>query len=165
MTEATTIKSRAAKPAAIPAGAAAPKFEIPKFEFPTMEVPTAFREMAEKSVTQAKEAYDKLREAAEETTDLFEETYTTATKGASDYGTKMIEAARTNTNAAFDFARDLLGAKTFSEVIELSTAHARQQFESMTEQTKELTALAQRVALETSEPVKTGLSKAWGKLS
>src|SRR5215207_5504976 len=32
-----------------------PRFEIPKFEMPKMEVPAAFRELAEKSVTQYKD--------------------------------------------------------------------------------------------------------------
>ena len=32
-----------------------PRFDLPKFEVPKMEVPAAFRELAEKSVTQAKD--------------------------------------------------------------------------------------------------------------
>jgi hypothetical protein len=36
-------------------------------------------------------------------------------------------------------------------MIELSTRHAREQFETLSEQTKELTALAQYVATETSD--------------
>ena len=67
---------------------------------------------------------------------------------ASDYGLKVIEAARVNTNAAFDFAGELITAKTLSEVIELSSAHARKQFEAFTEQSKELSALVQKVATE-----------------
>jgi hypothetical protein len=50
---------------------------------------------------------------------------------------------------AFDFASELMGAKTFSDFVELSTAHARKQFETLTAQSKELTALAQKVATET----------------
>jgi hypothetical protein len=38
--------------------------------------------------------------------------------------------------------------KSPSEFIELSTAHARKQFEAMTAQTKELTELAQKVTTE-----------------
>src|SRR6476469_559977 len=36
-----------------------PKFEIPKFEMPKMEVPAAFREFAEKGVSQAKDNWEK----------------------------------------------------------------------------------------------------------
>ncbi len=97
-----------------------PKFEMPKFEIPKVEMPAAFREFAERGVTQCKDTYEKMKAAAEEATDVMETTYSTAAKGASDYGLKVIDAARTNTNAAFDFYGELLTAKTLSEVIELS---------------------------------------------
>ena len=109
-----------------------PKFEMPKFDMPKVEMPAAFREFAERGVAQAKDTYEKMKAAAEEATDVLETTYSTATKGASDYGLKVIEAARTNTNAAFDFAGELMAAKTLSEVVELSSAHARKQFETLT---------------------------------
>jgi phasin len=142
-----------------------PKFGMPNFEMPKMEIPAAFREFAEKGVSQAKENYEKMKSAAEEATDLLEGTYATASKGASEYGFKVIEAARVNTNAAFDFATELMGAKSFSEFVELSTAHARKQFEALTAQSKELAALAQKVATDTAEPVKESVTKAFKKVA
>ena len=142
-----------------------PKFGMPNFEMPKMEIPAAFREFAEKGVSQAKENYEKMKTAAEEATGLLEGTYATATKGASEYGFKVIEAARTNTNAAFDFASELMNAKTFSDFVEMSTAHARKQFETFTAQSKELATLAQKVATETAEPVKESVSKAFKKVA
>ena len=56
-------------------------------------------------------------------------------------------------------------AKSPSEVIELSSAHARKQFESLTAQSKELGALAQKVANETAEPIKSGMNKALSKVA
>jgi phasin len=165
MTDATasTPKPKAAKPAT--AIFDVPKFEMPKFDLPKLEVPQAFRELAEKSVAQAKEAYDKVKAAAEEATDALEDTYTTAAKGASDYNLKVIEAARANTNAAFDFAREMLDVKTFSEAVELSTAHARKQFEQLSEQTKELAALAHKVANESAEPLRNSVNKTFRKVA
>jgi len=142
-----------------------PKFEIPKFDIPKVEMPAAFREMAERGVAQAKDTYEKMKAAAEEATDVLETTYSTASKGASDYGLKVIELARANTNAAFDFAGEIMAAKTLSEVVELTSAHARKQFESLSEQGKELGALAQKVATETVEPIKSGMNKAFSKAS
>jgi len=136
------------------AGAGPCKFELPNFEIPKMEIPAAFREIAEKSVSQAKETYEKMKSAAEEATDVLEDTYAAATKGASDYGLKVIEAARANTNAAFDFASQLMTVKSLSEIVELSTAHTRKQFEALTAQSKELAAIAQKVATDSTEPVK-----------
>src|SRR5438105_2566194 len=126
MNEATTVKTKVAKTAApINSIFELPKFDLPKFDLPKLEVPAAFREIAEKSVAQAKDAYERVKAAAEEATDLLEDTYTTAAKGAADYNLKVIEAARANTNAAFDYARELLDAKSLSDVVELSTAHTR----------------------------------------
>jgi hypothetical protein len=68
-----------------------------------------------------------------------------------------------NTNAAFDFVAELMSVKSFSEMIELSAKHAHKQFETLSHQTKELTALAQKVAIETSEPIKSGVSKVFNK--
>jgi len=166
MAEATTTtppKVKTSKPAASVFDM--PKFEMPKFDIPKVEMPAAFREFAERGVAQAKDTYEKMKAVAEEATDVLETTYSTASKGASDYGLKMIEAARVNTNAAFDYAGELLAAKSLSEVIELSSAHARKQFEALTAQSKELGALAQKVATETAEPIKSGMNKAFSKVA
>lgn len=107
----------------------------------------------------------RLGAATEETTDLLEDSYATASKGAADYGLKMIEVSRTNTNAAFDFAGQLMSVKSLSEMVELSTAFTRKQFEAMAAQSKELTALAQKVATETAEPIKEGMTSAFKKVA
>jgi phasin len=166
VTHTTTSKAKS-KPAGASAASAfeLPKFELPNFEIPKMEIPAAFREIAEKSVSQAKETYEKMKSAAEEATDVLEDTYATATKGVSDYGLKWIEAARENTNATFVFYTDLMTVKSFSEVVELSTAHARKQFEALTAQTKDLAALAQKVATDTAEPIKGSVTKAFSKVA
>ena len=161
MAEAATSapKAKTTKPATSPFEM--PKFEMPKFEIPKVEMPAAFREMAERGVAQAKDTYEKMKAAAEEATDVLETTYSTATKGASDYGLKVIEVARANTNAAFDFAGEIMAAKTLSEVVELASAHLRKQFEALTQQSKELGTLAQKVATDTAEPIKSGMNKAF----
>jgi phasin len=138
---------------------------MPKFDMPKVEIPAAFREFAEKSVSQAKENYERIKSAAEEATDLLEGTYATASKGCADYSIKMLEAARANTNAAFDFASEFITVRSLSEAVELSTAHARKQFEALSAQVKELAALAQKVTAETAEPVKESFNKAFKKVA
>jgi phasin len=162
MTEANEIKS---KSKAAPAAFDMPKFELPGFEVPSMEIPAAFRELAEKSVSQAKENYEKMKSVAEEATDVLEDAYATATKGVSDYGLKVIEATRENTNAAFDFASRLMTVKSLAEVVELSTAHTRKQFEAVTAQSKELVAIAQKVAADSAEPMKESFGKVFKKVA
>jgi phasin len=151
-----TTKATTAKPTAS-------LFGLPNYEMPKMEVPAEFREMTDKGVAQARDTYAKAKVASEEAADLLQNTYTTVATGATNYNLKVIEIARTNTRAAFDCAHELLGAKSVSEFIELSSAHARKQFDIVSAQNKELWALAQKVATEAAEPIKTGMSKAFNK--
>ena len=159
MTEATAAGTKSKTPFGLP------NYEMPKFDLPRMEVPAAFREFAEKSVTQCKNNWEKMKAATEEATDVIENSYATATKGFADYGLKMIEAARTNTNAAFDFAGKLMTVKSASDVVELSAAHLRVQYETLASQTKELTALAQKVTTETTAPLKDTMTNAFKKVA
>ncbi|MBY0363827.1 MAG: phasin [Phreatobacter sp.] len=140
------------------------KFEMPKFDgapfdFAKAEVPAAMREAAEKAVAQIKDGYAKMKAAAEETTDLVEDTYSTASAGVKDFNLKALEAARLNMNAGFDHARDLMGAKSLAEVIELQTAYARKMFETVQAQGKDLSAVVQKTATDTVEPVKEKVGK------
>jgi phasin len=161
----------ASKPKSKPAPAGempkveAPRFDIPKFDMPTFEVPAAFRELAEKSVTQAKDNWEKMKAATEEAVDLIEDGYATASKGYADYGLKVIEASRANTNATFDYATQLMSVKSLSDAVELSTAHLRKQFDALTAQSKELTALAQKVASDATEPLKDSMTSAFKKVA
>ena len=107
-----------------------------------------FRDMAEKGVAQAKVNYEKIQSAAEGARDLLNSAYSTAARGTADYNRKVIEIAAINAHAAIDYAHELLGVKSPSEFMELSTAHARKQFEAMAAQTKETTEPAQKVTTE-----------------
>jgi phasin len=162
-TTAATTKAKTAKHATSPFGLpdyGIKNFEMPKFDMSNMEMPEAFREMTEKGLAHA---YAKAKLASEEAADLLQKTYATVVKGANDYNLKLFEIARANTRAAFDYAHELLGVKSPSEFIELSTAQMRKQFDVVSGQNKELCALAQEVATEAGESIKTSVSKAFNK--
>jgi phasin len=116
-----------------------------------------FREMAEKSATQSKEVYEKMTAATGQTADIMQNCCLAAVKGAQDYNNKLIEFSHANTKAAFDFAERMAGVKSPSEFVELSTKLAQQQLTTLTEQTRQLAALAQQMTLATAEPLKTSL--------
>ncbi|MGB7854445.1 MAG: phasin [Pseudolabrys sp.] len=148
MTPATTVTNQAKTMKNSGSSFGPPNYEMPKLDMPKMEVPPAFRELADKGVAQARDIYEKAKAATEQATDQLKEAYTTAAKGATDYNIKVIEIARANTNTAVDNAFELLGVKSLTEFVELSTKHARKQFEVMTAQTRELAELAQKVTTE-----------------
>ncbi len=163
MVDATTVPPSPKKTAK--AAAAAFESAMPKMDFTTLEVPAVVREMAEKGVQTAREAYEKMKTSAEETTDLLEDTYTTASKGVAEYNAVALESLRTNVNAAFDYMGALLATKSVSEAVELSTGHMRKQFDVLSAQAKELSTLAQKVATETAEPIKASVEKSIKKAS
>jgi phasin len=136
-------ETTAAKPAGLPNG------------------PEAFRDTAEKGVAQAKETYEKMNTATTEAADLIRNSYSTAVKGMQDYNNKVIELARANSNAAFDFVQKMSGVKSSSVLVELWAEHVRKQVETLTEQTNQLAALAQKATLATMEPLKTGVAEAF----
>jgi phasin len=129
--------------------------------FSKTDTPQAFREMAEKGTTQARETYEKMSVATTAAADRIKNSYSTAFKGVQDYNDKFIEFAHANSNAACDFIQKLSSVKSPSALVELSTEHARKQLEALTEQTKQLAALGQKVMLATAEPLKTDVAKAF----
>jgi phasin len=129
------------------------------------EMPAAMQELADKGTAHTINAFKNVKAASDEAANLFQHTYTAAAKGVAEYNLRVIEMARINTNAAFDYAQELLEAKSPSEFVELSSASTRKHFETMTAQTKELTTLARKVAIETGEPLKTGITGAFNKVA
>jgi phasin len=125
------------------------------------EAPQAFREMADKGTAQAKDTFEKMTAATADATSLIQNACVTAAEGAKACNAKVFEFAHANSNAAFDYVNALMGVKSPSEFLELTTEHARKQFEALSEQTKELTALSQKVMLQAAEPMKAGAAKAF----
>ncbi len=164
MTLAATNQAKTAKNTGSSFGL--PNDETPNFDLPKMEGPPAFRELADQGVAQARDTYEKAKAATEKATDRLKDAYTTAAKGATDYNLKVIEIARANTSTAVDNAFELLRVKSLAEFVELSTKHARKQFEAMTAQTKELAELTQKVTTEiTVKDWRHGDGKAFSKVA
>jgi phasin len=127
------------------------------------KIPETFKTTAQNGSSQAKEASEKMSRVAAESADLIKNCYVTGLNGAHEYNTKVMEFAKGNTEAGFSFAKKLSEVKSPSEFLELTTDYSRKQFETLTEQTKDLTALAQKVTLATVEPLKTSVSKSFGQ--
>ena len=144
----------------------APGATFDAFSFPTSsyEVPTAVREFAEKSVSQVRDAYDKIRSAADEASTLVSETIETARESSFAIGLKAVDAAKSNSDASFSFARALFGAKTMSDVIEMQSAFARKQFDAFASQFKEIQALTEKLVTETTKPMSDKVEKTFKDL-
>jgi phasin len=130
---------------------------------PQTDAPRAFSEMADISVMQTQEAFKKMSGASTETADLIKTSSATALKGLQNYNNKFLEFAHTNSNAAFGFMQKLHDVESPPEFMELSTEHARTQTQTLTEQTKVLAELAQKIALAGAKPLQEGLGKAFNR--
>jgi phasin len=123
------------------------------------EVPEQVRAFAEKGIAQARDNYAKFKEVAEGGNGAIEAAFGAASKGVHAYSAKLLGFGQANTNAGFDFLQELVGAKSLSDATEVWSSHARRQFGVFADQTRELTQLAQEIATETAEPIKTGAAK------
>ena len=119
------------------------------------------RKFADKSAAIASETLEKGKAAAEQV----QQSYSITVDNIRDFNMKMIDMAHANAEAVFEFARQLATAKQPSDMIELWTAHAEKQFDLLTEQTKELSALGQKIASESVEPITRGVNQAFKKAS
>lgn len=123
------------------------------------------REAVETGSAQTKQTFEKMTAATTDAANLMRDSYSTAMRRAQDYNAKFIEFAQTNTEAAIEFVNQLSSVKSPTEFFELSTNHSRKQFETLTEQAKELAALAQKAVMATAERVESDVNKAYSHRS
>src|SRR5262249_19089455 len=87
---------------------AAKEFETFKLD---TTVPESVRALAEKTVNQSREAYERGKDALEEAIDALERSFDAAGQGATAFNRKLIDLSQRNLNSAFDLAKSLAGAK------------------------------------------------------
>ena len=102
------------------------------------EVPSEMREFAEKSVQQARKAFDGFIGAVEKSASTAEDTADTASANVKDASNKAVSYAKANVDAAFDLAEKMVKAKDIQEVMALQAEFMKSQFESAQAQAKEL---------------------------
>ncbi|WP_417693575.1 phasin [Roseibium sp.] len=155
----TAPKGRTTKSTKTGAAAGNPFMDFEAFAMPSMEVPDSVREATEKGISQARDAYDKVKSAAEEATDMMEDSFETSRQGAVEFNHKAVDLAKTNTDATFSFWKDVVSAKSVAEVIELQSSFARQQFDALTSQAKDMQEFATKLSTELGAPVKSAVDK------
>ena len=117
-------------------------------------VPAAVRAMAEKTVAQTREVYDRSKDALDASIATFERTFNAAGQGAAAFNRKIIDVAERNVNSVFDLAKSLAGAKKLTDIVELQAVYWREQFSALTAQAEEVRALSTKVASDAGEPLK-----------
>src|SRR5260370_18179493 len=114
------------------------------------EVPPEMRALAEKSVEQARQAFDGFISAAHQAVSAFEGHAETARKGARDVTEKAMTCAERNITSAFEFAQELVRAKDMQDVLRLQADYIQRQMQALTEQAKELGKSTSKAAKDTA---------------
>lgn len=135
---------------------AAKEFESLKLD---TTVPESVRMLAEKTVNQTREAYERGKESLEESIDALERSFDAAGQGATAFNRKLIDIAQRNLNSGFDLAKSLASAKNLAEILELQSAFIRNQFDVFASQAGEIRALTTKIAADTTEPIKDQVSR------
>lgn len=110
------------------------------------EVPAEMREFAEKSVEQAKQAFDGFIAATQHAVGTAETQVKTMQTGAKGAGELAMKFAEKNVAASFEFAQKLLHAKDAQEVAALQAEYVKSQLATLTEQAKELSQQAAKMS-------------------
>lgn len=115
-------------------------------ENPNYEIPTEMRDFAERSVEQARKAFDGFMGAAQRTVEGLETSASSVATNTTDMTRKSFSYAEQNITAAFEHAQRLVRAKDVQEAMQLQSEFVRSQFAAMQEQMRDIGASAQAAA-------------------
>lgn len=118
---------------------------------PGFEIPQEMRAFAEKSVEQAKTAFDNYMNQATKAMGAVESQTDAATSGARDVGRQALGFAEENVAAAFAFAEKLVKARDPEEIMRLQSEFAKETMQKLSEQTKAMGEQMQTAAREATK--------------
>jgi phasin len=115
------------------------------------QIPTEMRDFAEKSVEQARKAFEGFMGAAHKAAGTVEGTAESVHSSAKDLTSKALAATESNINAAFELARNLVRAKDVHEVLALQSEYLKSQIAAVQAQAKEFGSLIQSATTTTTK--------------
>jgi phasin len=143
--------------ASAPVSEAAKAFEAPAASL--TELQSDLRSVVEKGLAESREAYARAIAAADEAAGAVESSLAAAKAGVVAINAKALEALRANVDANFDFVKSVFAVKNVADYVALQGEFTRKQIDAITGQSKEIGALAQKLATEAAEPIKEQVAK------
>jgi phasin len=116
------------------------------------ELPAEVRALAERSVQQARQAFEGFVTAAQQAVFAFEGQAETARKGAKDVTDKAMSFAQQNMASSFELAQQLVRARDVQEVLRLQNEYIRRQMQVLGEQARTLGDSATHAARDAMTP-------------
>lgn len=118
------------------------------------EIPEPMRTFADKSVDQAKKAFDDFIAATVKAVDKAETSAKSLQSGTQDLNRQALGFVEANVAATFEFAQKLVRAKTIEELGELQKDFLARQAEAVRGQSQNLTEMIGRVASDAATKAK-----------
>ena len=109
------------------------------------EIPAEMRAFAEKSVEQAKQAFNSFISAAQHAVNTAENQAASARTGATQVGELAVDFTKRNIASSFEFAEKLVRAKDAKELTALHSDYVKSQIAALTDQAKELSKQAAKL--------------------
>jgi phasin len=113
---------------------------------PTYEIPTELRDVAERTVEQARKAFEGFVTVAQKAAGAIGGTAEQAQTEIKTMNAQVFGYAEQNVNATFDFVHKLVQAKDTQEAITIQSDYLKAQIDALQAQAKELAALVQKNA-------------------
>jgi len=110
------------------------------------EIPEQMREVADKSVGEARKAFEQFLSATQKAMATAENSAKSVGEGAADVSRQSLAFVEDNIAASFDLAQRLVQARTVQEIAALQQEYVRRQMKNLTEQGKQLGEMATRAA-------------------
>ena len=117
-------------------------------------IPEGVRALAEKTVGQTREVYDRSVGDFKASVATFERTFHAAGQVAAAFNHKIIDIARKNVDSSFDLAASLAGARDLADMVRLQAAYWQKQVDALTTQAEEVRVLSTKVMADVAEPIK-----------
>lgn len=120
----------------------------------TFEIPEQMRAFADKSVDQAKKAFDDFMSATAQAVEKSETSAKSIQSGARDVNRQALAFLESNVAASFDFAQQLVRARTVEEIARIQQAFLQKQAEATQSQTRDLAETIGKAATDAQQQAK-----------
>jgi len=125
----------------------------------------AVRELAEKSIDQTREVYERSKNALEAAADTMARSFDALGQGAAALNRKVIEIAHENVSSGFDLAKSLATAKTLAEVVEMPASYWRKRLSALAAQAEEFRSLSTKMATDMAAPINAHVTRSIEQLA
>ena len=118
------------------------------------DVPEQMRDVAERSVRDARKAFEQFLDATQKAVTTAEGQAKAAGEGAADISRQSLAFIEDNIAASFDLAQRLVQARTVEEMTALQQEFVQQQLKVAADQSRHLGEMVGRVAADAGKPPK-----------